>query len=96
MSVVSYLKLTPKPEFADQFQRELQELLGLVRAQKGFLQVEVLRPTDDANTYVIVSEWESEADFKAWEHSPRHDAVKQDYNQRTGQGYRTMRLERYR
>ncbi len=96
MSVVSYLKLAPKPEFRAQFERELQELLGLVRQQAGFVQVEVLRPTDDANAYVILSEWESEAVFKEWEHSLRHQAIMDDYNQRTGQGYTKMRLDRYR
>ena len=96
MTVVSYLKLTPKPEFRVQFERELQELLVLVRKQAGFVQAEVLRPTDDANAYVIVSEWESEAAFKEWEHSARHQVVMDDYNQRTGQGYTRMRLNRYR
>lgn len=96
MSVVSYLKLVPKPEFQTQFEQNLQELLGLVRQQAGFVQVEVLRPADDASAYVILSEWESEAAFKTWEHSARHQVVMDNYNQRAGQGYTTMRLNRYR
>ncbi|MSQ40356.1 MAG: antibiotic biosynthesis monooxygenase [Dehalococcoidia bacterium] len=96
VSVVSYLKLVPKPEFQTQFEQNLQELLGLVRQQAGFVQVEVLRPADDASAYVILSEWESEAAFKTWEHSARHQVVMDNYNQRAGQGYTTMRLNRYR
>ena len=96
MSVVSYLKLLPKPQFADQFQRDLDLLLGLVRQQQGFVSVEVLRPADGSGAYVILSEWESEEAFKAWEHSTRHQQVMDDYNQRTGEGYTRMRMNRYR
>ena len=96
MSVISYLKLRPKQAFAEQFQRELEELLQLVRQQKGFISVEVLRPTDDGTAYVILSEWETEDDFRAWEHSPRHQEVMDDYNHRTGEGYSKMRMTRYR
>ncbi len=96
MSVVSYLKLTPKEGFVQQFRRDLEEFAQLVRAQKGFIQVEILRPLEDANGYVILSEWESEDDFKAWEHSPRHQAVMDDFNHRTGEGYSRMRFNRYR
>ena len=96
MSVVSYLRLTPKQEFLQQFKQELDELLELVREHKGFIGVEVLRPIDDSAEYVIVSEWESQEDFKAYEHSPRHAEIKSDYNRRTGDGYTKMRLDRYR
>ena len=96
MSVVSYLKLIPKPEFLGEFRRDLEELTHAVHQQKGFISVEVLHPMNDANEYVILSEWESEEDFKAWEHSPRHQEILDDFNQRIGQSYSTMRLNRYR
>ena len=96
MSVVSYLRLTPKQEFLQQFRRELDELLEVVREHKGFIGVEVLQPIGDSADYVIVSEWESQEDFKAYEHSPRHAEIKADYNLRTGNGYSKMRLDRYR
>lgn len=96
MSVVSYLKLIPKAEFVDQFQRELEELGRLVRHQKGFINMEVLRPVDDATALVILSEWETEADFRAWEHSPRHQEIMDDFNHRTGGSYKKMRMNRYR
>lgn len=96
MSVVSYLKLSPKAEFVKEFQQTLANLTTLVRHQKGFINIEVLHPSDDSTAYVILSEWESEADFKVWEHSPQHQKTMDDYNHRTGQGYKTMRLNRYR
>ena len=96
MSVVSYLRLTPKQGFLHQFRRELDELLELVRGHKGFIGVEVLQPIGGSAEYVIISEWESQEDFKAYEHSPRHAEIKADYNRRTGNGYTKMRLDRYR
>ena len=96
MSVVSYLRLTPKEEFLQQFRRELDELLEVVREPKGFIGVEVLQPIGDSADYVIVSEWESQEDFKAYEHSTRHAEIKADYNLRTGDGYSKMRQNRYR
>ena len=68
MSIVSYLRLFPREEHLEDFQHSLEALLQLVKEQKGFISVEVLRPHDNSTRYVIVSEWESEEDFKAWEH----------------------------
>jgi heme-degrading monooxygenase HmoA len=97
MSVVSYLKLHLKPEFLPEFERDLQEMVQLSREQSGFLSVEVLRPVDRDSEYVIISEWESEDAFKAWEHSFRHEEIIGLYeHERLSQRYEKMRLERYR
>ena len=96
MSIVSYLRLTPKEEFVTQFRKELDELLVTVREHKGFIGVEVLQPIGNSGEYIIVSEWEKQEDFKAYEHSARHAEIKAEYNLRTGDGYTKMRLDRYR
>ncbi|MFZ1808817.1 MAG: antibiotic biosynthesis monooxygenase [Cyclobacteriaceae bacterium] len=36
----------------------------------GFIDMQVLRPSDLKDEYLIVSHWKSEADFKAWTKSP--------------------------
>lgn len=94
--MVSYLKLVPKREFVKGFQRDLEQLAQLVRQQKGFINLEILRPLNSDGQFVILSEWESEADFKAWEHSPRHQEIMDDFNHRAGEGYTKMRMSRYR
>ena len=97
MSVVSYLKLHLKPEFIQDFERDLQDMVQLSKEQPGFLSVEALRPLGMDSDYVIVSEWESEDAFKAWEHSSRHDEIMGLYeHDRFSQKYEKMRLERYR
>lgn len=36
----------------------------------GFVDMQVLRPADQKDEYLIVSHWNSEEDFKAWTKSP--------------------------
>lgn len=36
----------------------------------GFVNMQVLRPSNKADEYLIVSHWKSEDDFKAWTKSP--------------------------
>jgi heme-degrading monooxygenase HmoA len=36
----------------------------------GFIDMQVLKPTQEEDRYLIVSHWESEAAFKAWTRSP--------------------------
>jgi heme-degrading monooxygenase HmoA len=95
-TVVSYLKLSPKPALVQEFLQYLDEMTKLVRQHPGFISVEVLQPKDEPGVWVLLSEWESEADFKAWEHSPRHEQVMDDYNKRIGPSYKNMRFNRYR
>ncbi len=96
MSVVSYLKLTPNRVTVKEIERYLEELTQLVRQQKGFISVEVLRPISAAAEFVILSEWESENDFKAWELWPRHRQIMDDYLERNEDGYSSVRMTRYK
>ncbi|HQY21187.1 MAG TPA: antibiotic biosynthesis monooxygenase [Ignavibacteria bacterium] len=55
--------------------KERFELLFTNRAHaidrmKGFKNMEVLKPKDGTSSYLVVSYWESEADFKKWKDSP--------------------------
>ena len=96
MSIISYLKLKPKPEFRKQFLQQLDELRKLAHNHPGYINSEVLHPDDDSDAYVILSEWETEDAFRHWEHSARHQEVMDNYNDSTGEGYTKMRMERYR
>lgn len=73
MPVLSYLKLAIRDEARKDFEQDLDELLGLAPQQPGFRWVEVYQLRGDPSTYLILSEWETLEDLKAWEHSPRHE-----------------------
>ena len=65
MSIISYLKLKPKPEFRKQFLQQLDELRKLAHNHPGYISSEVLHPDDDSDAYVILSEWETEDAFRS-------------------------------
>ena len=72
-------------------------MVQLSKEQPGFLSVEALRPLGMDSDYVIVSEWESEDAFKAWEHSRRHEEIMETYEHgRLSGDYEKMRMNRYR
>lgn len=55
--------------------RERFEELFVTRAKAidrmpGFKFMEVLKPSDNSDNYLIVSHWESEENFKEWTRSP--------------------------
>src|SRR5690606_24061463 len=43
---------------------------GAVDDQDGFEGFELLRPTDDRNTWLVVTRWRDEESFQAWVNSP--------------------------
>lgn len=52
-----------------------QRFLNRARAiedEKGFLAIRVMRPMD-SDTYVILTEWKDEADFKNWQSSQAYN-----------------------
>lgn len=75
MPVISYLKLMYKPEEFSKSTSDLDRMLELGKSQKGFRWVEVSQPRGDPNTWLILSEWETVEDLRAWEHHPEHEKV---------------------
>lgn len=79
MSVFSYLKL-PVPEGQEEsFRQDIDRLLPLAKQQPGFIWAEVVRPIDGPPAYVILSEWETLDQLRAWEHHPQHEPVMRAY-----------------
>lgn len=91
MTVVSYLRLAIKDEYLDEFQRDLDEMLALVKSQPGFYRAEVLQTRHDPNAFVILSEWEDRDHIRAWEHSPRHEEIMRRYEDRYREDVRTRK-----
>lgn len=50
--------------------RRFASRIGSVDAQDGFEGFELLRPTDDRATWLVVSRWRDQAAFDAWLTSP--------------------------
>jgi heme-degrading monooxygenase HmoA len=66
MSVVRINAITVPPERAEELERRFAARAGEVGSSPGFEAFELLRPTDDRDTYLVYTRWRSEEDFTAW------------------------------
>jgi heme-degrading monooxygenase HmoA len=55
-----------KPEYAAQFEARIQNRPRLVEQQPGFIRVQLLQPTTPTDPYIVLTFWQSQADFAAW------------------------------
>src|SRR5215469_10768772 len=70
MTVVKINAITVPPDGGDELARRFAARAGAVDDQDGFEGFELLRPTDDRTTWLVVTRWRDEAAFEAWRTSP--------------------------
>lgn len=54
------------PEFAERFEENFRRRAGLVDQMPGFLHNQVMRPVNAGDPYIVLTYWQSRADFEAW------------------------------
>src|SRR5277367_6455989 len=70
MTVVRINAITVPADSGDELARRFAARAGAVDNQDGFEGFELLRPTDDRTTWLVVTRWRDEAAFQAWVTSP--------------------------
>ena len=70
MSVVKINAITVPADSGDELARRFASRAGAVDGQPGFEGFELLKPTDDRNTWLVVTRWQDEESFQAWTSSP--------------------------
>ncbi len=70
MTVVKINAITVPPDGGDELARRFAARAGAVDDQDGFEGFELLRPTDDRTTWLVVTRWRDEESFEAWRTSP--------------------------
>ncbi len=70
MSVIKINAITVPDEGGDELARRFGARAGAVDQQDGFEGFELLRPTDDRTTWLVVTRWRDEDAFNAWVSSP--------------------------
>lgn len=70
MTVIKINAITVPAEHGEEVARRFAARIGAVDSQDGFEGFELLRPTDDRTTWLVVSRWRDEAAFAAWLASP--------------------------
>ena len=66
MSVVKINAITVPKERADELVARFAARAGEVANMPGFEMFELLRPSDDKDTFLVYTRWRSEEDFQAW------------------------------
>jgi heme-degrading monooxygenase HmoA len=70
MTVIKINAITVPADSGDELARRFGERAGAVDDQDGFEGFELLKPTDDRTTWLVVTRWRDEAAFDAWVTSP--------------------------
>ena len=70
MSVIKINAITVPEDGGDELARRFGARAGAVDDQDGFEGFELLRPTDDRRTWLVVTRWRDEDAFNAWISSP--------------------------
>jgi len=70
MTVVKINAITVPPDGGDELARRFAARAGAVDNQEGFEGFELLRPTDERTTWLVVTRWRDDAAFEAWRTSP--------------------------
>ena len=69
MSVVKINAITVPEGGGDELARRFAARAGQVDQQEGFEEFQLLRPTDDRNTWLVYTRWKDEESFQAWMNS---------------------------
>ena len=74
MTVIKINAITVDPDSGDELARRFAARAGAVDDQDGFEGFELLKPTDDRHTWLVVTRWRDDAAFEAWVSSPAFGA----------------------
>ena len=70
MSVVKINAITVPKEGGDELAQRFANRIGAVDKQDGFEEFQLLRPSDDRETWLVYTRWRDEESFQAWVTSP--------------------------
>jgi heme oxygenase (mycobilin-producing) len=70
VTVIKINAITVPADSGDELGRRFAARAGAVDGQDGFEGFELLKPTDDRTTWLVVTRWRDEAAFQAWVSSP--------------------------
>ena len=66
------------PDWQQEFEARFQKRAGQIDTQKGFRQMQILKPLSNDLPYVVYTEWENEQAFRQWVGSEDFKAAHQN------------------
>jgi heme-degrading monooxygenase HmoA len=70
MTVIRINAITVSPGAGDELAHRFAKRAGAVDNADGFEGFELLRPTDERDTWLVLTRWRDQASFEAWTTSP--------------------------
>jgi heme-degrading monooxygenase HmoA len=70
VTVIKINAITVPADSGDELARRFAARAGAVDDQDGFEGFELLKPTDDRTTWLVITRWRDDAAFEAWVSSP--------------------------
>jgi heme-degrading monooxygenase HmoA len=74
VTVIKINAITVPEDSGDELARRFAARAGAVDDQDGFEGFELLKPTDDRTTWLVITRWRDEAAFDAWVSGPAFGA----------------------
>jgi heme-degrading monooxygenase HmoA len=74
LTVIKINAITVAADSGDELAKRFAARAGAVDDQDGFEGFELLQPTDERTTWLVVTRWRDEASFDAWVASPAFGA----------------------
>jgi heme oxygenase (mycobilin-producing) len=74
VTILKINAITVAADSGDELARRFAARAGAVDGAEGFEGFELLRPTDERTTWLVVTKWRDEASFEAWKSSPSFGA----------------------
>jgi len=70
MTIIKVNAITVPAEGGDELARRFAARAGAVDDQPGFEGFELLKPTDERTTWLVITRWADDESFQAWASSP--------------------------
>jgi heme oxygenase (mycobilin-producing) len=70
MTIIKINAITVPSDSGGELARRFAARAGAVDDQPGFEGFELLRPTDERNTWLVITRWTDDESFQAWVSSP--------------------------
>ena len=85
MTVIKINAITVPADSGDELARRFAARAGAVDDQEGFEGFELLKPTDDRTTWLVITRWRNEAAFESWVSSPAFAHGHRSASERAGE-----------
>jgi heme oxygenase (mycobilin-producing) len=66
MTIIKINAITVPADSGDELARRFAARAGAVDGQPGFEGFELLKPTDERNTWLVITRWADDESFQAW------------------------------